>query len=74
MSFLAGSLADGVLGDAILIPPSPTILPTNTRKVMDHRKKYRNHEKKEMLGWLNASLQSTGTRDKLSTTLYLQSM
>ena len=29
MRSLAGSLADGVLVDAILIPPHPAILPTN---------------------------------------------
>ena len=28
-----GSLADGVLADAILIPPCPPILPTNIRRV-----------------------------------------
>ena len=28
---------------------------------------------KEMLGWLNASLKSTETRDELSSTPYLQS-
>ena len=30
MRSLAGSLADGVLADAILIPPRPPILPTDT--------------------------------------------
>ena len=30
------------------------------------------NEKREMLGWLNASLKSTETREELSTTLYLQ--
>ena len=29
--------------------------------------------KKEILGWLNASLKSTETRDELSSSLYLQS-
>ena len=29
MRFLACSLADGVLADAILISPCPTLLPTN---------------------------------------------
>ena len=33
MSSLADSLADGVLADAILIPPHPAIPPTNIRKV-----------------------------------------
>ena len=33
MRSLAGSLADGVLADAILIPPCPPIPPTNIRKV-----------------------------------------
>ena len=32
MRYLAGSL-DGVLADAILIPPHPSILPTNKMKV-----------------------------------------
>ena len=65
MRSLAGSLADGVLADAVIIPPCTLIPPTNTRKVIDCRKKYGNHEKKEMLGWLNASLQSTEIRDEL---------
>ena len=67
---LAGLLADGVLVDAILIPPRLPIPPTSTRKVGGRRKQYGN---REMLGWLNASLQSTETKDELSTTLYLQS-
>ena len=33
MRSLAGSLADGVLADAILISPRPPIPPTNIRKV-----------------------------------------
>ena len=33
MRSLAGSLADGVLADTILIPPHPLIPPTNIRKV-----------------------------------------
>ena len=33
MRSLAGSLADGVLADAILIPPHPPIPPTNIRMV-----------------------------------------
>ena len=40
MKSLAGSLADGVLADAILIPPHPPIPPTNIRKVRGSRKKY----------------------------------
>ena len=35
---LPGSIADGVLADAILIPPLPPIPPTNIRKVRDHQK------------------------------------
>ena len=42
MRSLAGSLAEGVLADAILIPPHPPILPTNIRKVRGSRKKYGN--------------------------------
>ena len=42
MRSLAGSLADGVLADAILIPPHPPIPPTNIRKVRDPQKKYGN--------------------------------
>ena len=42
MMSLAGSLADGVQADAILIPPRPPIPPTNIRKVRDPRKKYGN--------------------------------
>ena len=33
-----GYLADGVLADAILIPPRPAIPPTNIRKVKGPRK------------------------------------
>ena len=47
MRSLAGSLADGVLVDAILIPSHPPILPPNIKKVKVHRKKYGNQEKKE---------------------------
>ena len=40
MRSLAGSLADGVLADAILIPPRPLILLTNIiRMVRGPRKK-----------------------------------
>ena len=42
MRSLAGSLADGVLADTILVPPCPPILPTIIRMVRDHRKKYEN--------------------------------
>ena len=38
MMSLAGSLGDGVLADMIIIPPRPTIPPTNIRKVRDLRK------------------------------------
>ena len=38
MRSLAGSLADGVLADAILIPPRPPIPPTNIRRVSGHKK------------------------------------
>ena len=74
---LAGSLADGVLTDSILIPPRPLIPPTNLKKVRGPRTKVRqlvtekpftSKWKKEMEGWLNASLKSTETRDELSTT------
>ena len=42
MRSIADSLADGVLADAILIPPSPPIPPNNIRKVRGTRKKYGN--------------------------------
>ena len=38
MRSLAGSLADGVLADAILIPPRPPIPPINIRMVRGHQK------------------------------------
>ena len=38
MRSLAGSLADGVLDDAILIPPCPPIPPANIRMVRGPRK------------------------------------
>ena len=38
MRSLAGSLADGLLADAISIPPSPPIPPTNIRKVRGPQK------------------------------------
>ena len=41
MRSLDGSLADGVLADAILIPPLPLILPTNIRKGRVSSKKVR---------------------------------
>ena len=40
MKSLDGSLADGVLADAVLIIPCSLILPTNIRMVRDSRKKY----------------------------------
>ena len=46
MRSLAGSLADGVLADAILIPSYPPILPTNIRKVRGPRKNYGHHKKR----------------------------
>ena len=39
MRSLAGSLADGVLADVILIPSFPPIMATNIRKVRGRRKK-----------------------------------
>ena len=45
MMSLAGSSVDGMLSDAILIPPCPLLPPTNARKVRGHRKMYGNHEK-----------------------------
>ena len=41
MRSLAVSLADGVLADAILIPPHPPIPPITIRKIRDPRKKVR---------------------------------
>ena len=38
MRSLAGSLADGVLADAILIPPHPPIPPTNITMVKGPQK------------------------------------
>ena len=43
MRSLADSLADGMLPDAILIPPRQPIPPTNIRKVRGSRKKYGNY-------------------------------
>ena len=42
MRCLAGSLADGVLADAILISPHPPLPPTNIRNGRGRRKKYGN--------------------------------
>ena len=42
MRSLAGSLSDGVLADAILIPPRPPKPPINIRMVRGPRKKYGN--------------------------------
>ena len=39
MRSLAGSLADGVLADTILLPPCPPKLPTNIRKARGSSKK-----------------------------------
>ena len=39
---LTGSLAVGVLADAILTPPRPLMPPTNLKKVGGPRKKYGN--------------------------------
>ena len=49
MRLLAGSLADGVLADAILIPPHPPIPPTNIRMVRGPRKKYATSNRKNCL-------------------------
>ena len=38
MRSLVGSLADGVLADAILIPPCPPIPPINISKGRGHQK------------------------------------
>ena len=46
MRSLAGSLADGVLADAILILPCPPIPHTNIMKVKGSSKKYGNQKKK----------------------------
>ena len=40
MRSFTDSLANGVLADAILIPPCSPIPPTNIRKVRGPRKKY----------------------------------
>ena len=42
MTYLADSLADGVLADSILIPPCPWKPPTNIMKGRGRRKKYGN--------------------------------
>ena len=42
MRSLAGSLADGVLADAILIPHHPPIPPTNNKEGKGSSKKYGN--------------------------------
>ena len=42
MRSLAGSLADGMLTDAIVVPPLQTIPPTNIMKGRGRRKKYGN--------------------------------
>ena len=72
MRSLAGLSADGVLPDAILIPPRPLIPPTNTRKAKGSRKKYGTMKKGDV-GMAKCFSTKYETRDKLSTTLYLQS-
>ena len=63
MRSLAGSLADGVLAEAILIPPRPPIPLTNIRRGRGRRKSTETKKRKEeMLGWLNASLKCMETR------------
>ena len=56
MRSLAGLLGDGVLADAILIPPCPLVLPTNIRRVRGSDKVRKLKKKEEMLEWLIASL------------------
>ena len=48
MRSLVGTLADGMLGGAILIPPCRPIPPTNVRVVRGPRKKY-NYQKNQLL-------------------------
>ena len=75
MRYLAGSLADGVLADAILIPPCPPIPPSNIRKVRAPRKKSTETSNTKTIYFLvnekrkcRDTLKSTETRDELSTT------
>ena len=42
MRSFAGSLADVVLADAILIPPCSPTIPPNNKEGKGHRKKYGN--------------------------------
>ena len=49
MRTLAGSLVDGVLADAILIPPRQLIPPTNIRKLRVLRKSTETSTKKKHL-------------------------
>ena len=46
MRSLACSLVDGMLGDAIIIYPHPTLPPTNIRKGKGCRKKYKTSNRK----------------------------
>ena len=55
MRSLAVSLGDGVLADAILIPPCPLVSPTNIRRVRGSDKVCKLKNKEEMLEWLIAS-------------------
>ena len=48
MRSLAGSLADGVLADVILIPPRPPIPPTNTMIVRGPRKSTETSKRKNI--------------------------
>ena len=65
MMSLAGSLANCVLADAILILPTHRY---NEGKGSSKVQKLVPQKPLEMYGWLNASLKSTETRDELSTT------
>ena len=49
MRSLTGSLADGVLADAIIIPPHPPIPSANIRERRSRRKKYGNYYHKNHL-------------------------
>ena len=49
MRSVVGSLADGMLAYAIIIPPHPPIPPTNIRKVRGPRKSTETSNKKHLL-------------------------
>ena len=51
MRSLAGSLTDGVLADAILIPPRQPIRPTNIREVRGRRIVRKLKKKEERRCW-----------------------